>query len=162
MLIELLDRARDLEDVLEIETASFTNPWTREMFVWEIEHSDVTRIYVARDSDRVVAFCSAWLVLEELHINNLAVRPEWRGRGVATALLSHVLGEAAARGAARATLEVRRSNDAALRLYRRLGFRIAGTNNECREISGLFADVAGAETTTSAFPGATACANHCA
>lgn len=125
-VIEPIDRARDLEGLLDIEQASFSNPWTRDMFVWELENADVTRLYVARAGERLVAFCSAWLVVDELHINNLAVRPEWRRRGVASALLARVLADAAARGARRATLEVRRSNEAALSLYRRLGFQVAG------------------------------------
>ncbi len=125
--IEPVDRGRDLDGILEIEAASFTNPWTREMFVWEIENSDVTHIYVARAGERVVGFCSVWVVLEELHINNVAVGPAWRRRGVARSLLVHVLNAAVELGATRATLEVRRSNDAALGLYRALGFEIAGS-----------------------------------
>jgi ribosomal-protein-alanine N-acetyltransferase len=75
----------------------------------------------------IVAFCSFWLVLDELHINNLAVRQEFQGRGVGTALLQHVLESGARRGADRATLEVRRSNTPARRLYERLGFEVAAT-----------------------------------
>ena len=65
-----------------------------------------------------------WRVLDELHINNLAVLPERRRSGVAMALLERVLGDGAARGALRATLEVRRSNTPALRLYERFGFAV--------------------------------------
>jgi ribosomal-protein-alanine N-acetyltransferase len=67
------------------------------------------------------------MVLDELHINNLAVRDDFRGRGVGTALLEHVIGDGASRGAERATLEVRRSNAPARRLYERLGFEVAAT-----------------------------------
>jgi ribosomal-protein-alanine N-acetyltransferase len=65
-------------------------------------------------------------VLDELHINNLAVLPAFRRKGVAGALLEHVLKEGSALGARRATLEVRRSNEAARRLYERLGFTVTG------------------------------------
>ena len=63
-----------------------------------------------RRGEGVVAFCSFWLVLDEIHINNLAVRDDFRGRGVGTSLLEHVIQAGASRGAERATLEVRRSN----------------------------------------------------
>ena len=63
-------------------------------------------------------------MLDELHINNLAVAPAFRRVGVAKALLARVLSEGAELGAARATLEVRRSNDAARLLYERFGFSV--------------------------------------
>jgi ribosomal-protein-alanine N-acetyltransferase len=125
--IARFDPARDLEAVLEIEAASFTNPTTRDMLVWEIEHSDVSRIWVARSRvEAVVGVCSCWLVFDELHIHTVAVRPAWRRHGVAKALMVAVLRDAAGEGAARATLEVRRSNEPARRLYEGLGFELRG------------------------------------
>jgi [ribosomal protein S18]-alanine N-acetyltransferase len=125
--IEPLSSAADLDAVLQIERASFVNPWTREMYLAELENRGVSFCFVARDNrHQVVGFCSFWRVLDELHINNLAVTPAARGAGAGTALLHAVLREGARMGARRATLEVRRSNDAARRLYERLGFTVAG------------------------------------
>jgi ribosomal-protein-alanine N-acetyltransferase len=127
-IIEPLKTASDLDDVLAIETASFTNPWTREMYLAELENVGVSYCYLARSPDRqAVGFCSFWRVVDELHINNLAVLPERRRAGVATALLDYVFREGARLGAGRATLEVRRSNDPARILYERFGFSVAGT-----------------------------------
>ncbi len=124
--IERLDPARDLDAVVAIEAASFTNPWTREMLAWELEHSDLVRVWVARgDEASVVAFCTAWLVVDELHIHTLAVHPRWRRRGYGRALLSHVRREGAREGARRATLEVRESNLPARRLYEQAGFVVS-------------------------------------
>ncbi|HSK08371.1 MAG TPA: ribosomal protein S18-alanine N-acetyltransferase [Vicinamibacterales bacterium] len=124
--VETLDE-RDLDEVLAIERASFSNPWTRDMFVWELQNRDVSYGYVLRTPDgRVAAFCTVWIVQDELHINNIAVHPDQRGQGAGLAVLRFVLRLAAGLGARRATLEVRRSNMAARRLYERLGFRIAG------------------------------------
>ena len=117
----------DLDEVLAIEEASFTNPWTRQMFLWELQNVGVSYGYVLRTPDwPVAAFCTVWVVLDEIHINNVAVRPECRGEGVGRALLEFVLRLGAGLGARRATLEVRRSNAAALKLYERLGFTVAG------------------------------------
>ena len=67
----------DLDEVLAIERASFSNPWTREMFLWELQNAGVSYGYVLREPAGAVAgFCTVWLVLDELHINNVAVRPE--------------------------------------------------------------------------------------
>lgn len=126
-VIELLTSPADLDAVLAIEAASFTNPWTREMYLAELQNAGVSFCYVARDaSGGIVGFCSFWLVLNELHINNLAVAPAHRRFGVGRALLTFVLAEGARLGATRATLEVRRSNVVARALYERMGFFQAG------------------------------------
>jgi ribosomal-protein-alanine N-acetyltransferase len=126
--IEPLADDTDLEGVLEVEAESFTNPWTRDMYSWELQNRAVCHIFIVRTEDcRVAGFCAFWLVFDEIHINNLALRPQFRAQGIGTALLHHVLAEARVLGARRATLEVRASNDAARRLYERLGFYIAGT-----------------------------------
>jgi ribosomal-protein-alanine N-acetyltransferase len=118
----------DIDAVAALESASFTNPWPRSTLVWELENSDVTRAYLLRDdSGTIVAFCVCWVIFDELHINTLAVAPASRRRGLATAILRHVIADAAASGATRATLEVRASNAAALGLYRSLGFHVAAT-----------------------------------
>jgi ribosomal-protein-alanine N-acetyltransferase len=125
--IEPLGGDDDLTGVLEVEAASFTNPWTREMYEWELQNRAVCHIYVVRaDEHRVAGFCAFWLVVDEVHINNVAIRPELRGRGYGTALLQRVFAEGRRLGARRATLEVRVSNLDAQRLYSRLGFTAAG------------------------------------
>jgi ribosomal-protein-alanine N-acetyltransferase len=126
-IIEPLTSPADLDAVLAIEEASFTNPWTREMYMAELENPGVSYCYLARNADgHVVGFCSFWRVVDELHINNLAVMPPDRRAGAGTALLHHVLREGARLGAVRATLEVRRSNEPARILYERFGFSVAG------------------------------------
>jgi ribosomal-protein-alanine N-acetyltransferase len=118
----------DLDGVLEVEAESFTNPWTRDMYAWELQNRNVCHIYVARTTDcRVAGFCAFWLVFDEVHINNVAIRPQFRGRGVGTMLMRHVLSEGRRLGATRATLEVRASNERAIRMYERLGFHVAAT-----------------------------------
>jgi len=126
-VIEPLSLLADLDTILEIELESFVNPWTREMYLADLENHGVSFCYVVRDaSQRVIGYCSFWRVLDELHVNNVAVAPAYRGRGAGTALIREVLREGARMGARRATLEVRRSNEAARRLYERLGFTVTG------------------------------------
>ncbi len=121
----------DLDEVLDIEAASFTNPWTRPMFEQELLNTGVAYGYVLRTPEwRVAAFCTVWVVADELHVNNLAVRPECRGAGVGRALLESVIGAAVSLGARRATLEVRRANRAALKLYERLGFSVVAVRKD--------------------------------
>ena len=126
-LIEPLASPSEIDAILAIEEASFTNPWTREMYLAELQNEGVSFFYLARDPERrTIGFCSVWRVLDELHINNLAVLPAWRRAGIGSALLTHVLDEGARMGARRATLEVRRSNEAARQLYEGFGFSVVG------------------------------------
>jgi len=126
-IIEPLTSPSQIDDVMAIEDVSFTNPWTRDMYLAELGNPGVSFCYLARAAGgRVVGFCSFWKVADELHINNLAVLPASRRAGVASALLGRVLADGARLGAVRATLEVRKSNDPARLLYERLGFAIAG------------------------------------
>ncbi|MQA31217.1 MAG: ribosomal-protein-alanine N-acetyltransferase [Luteitalea sp.] len=126
IVIEPLRSADDVDEILAVEHASFTSPWTREMYLAELRNPEVSFFFLARSGDTVVGFCSFWRVLDELHINNLAVIPGRRREGIGAALLERVLREGTERGADRATLEVRRSNADARRLYERFGFVVAG------------------------------------
>jgi ribosomal-protein-alanine N-acetyltransferase len=121
--IEPVDLHRDLDAIVEIARESFSNPWTREMFAQELSSQPLSKSYVVRTAaDPVAAFCTCWLVLDELHINTVAVRPALRQQGIARRLMEYVLRDAAGAGATRALLEVRRSNTAAIALYQSLGF----------------------------------------
>ena len=129
--VEALTTPEEIDAMLAIEQASFTNPWTREMYLAELKNQGVSFFFLARDKNRrIVGFCSFWRVLDELHINNLAVLPECRRSGVATALLRRVLEEAVRLGTRRAMLEVRRSNVPAQELYQKFGFTVSGVRSK--------------------------------
>ena len=126
-VVEPLAGAADLDGVLAIEDASFNNPTTRGWYEAELARPDVCKVFVIRTPEHPVAgFLAFWKVLDEMHINNLAVHPECRGQGVGRRLLVGTLHAASAMGVRRATLEVRRSNMAAQRLYAAAGFRVVG------------------------------------
>ncbi len=122
-----MDPERDLDDILELDRLSFATPWTRAMYEQELRNTELSRICVLRSpAGRLDGYCSFWLIFDEVHLNNVAIRPDRRGRGLGAALVRHVLHEGGLLGARKATLEVRRSNAAARRLYARLGFQEAG------------------------------------
>src|SRR5262245_18955025 len=78
-LIEQITTPAELDAILRIEEASFTNPWSRQMYLAELDNVGLSFLYLARDArSRPVGFCSFWPVLDELHINNLAVDPTHR------------------------------------------------------------------------------------
>ena len=127
-------RPDDLEDVMVIERAAFRHPWSPELFRRELEH-DWSTILVAiepltsasgKGSERIIAFLIYWLVHDEVHILNVAVAPEHRRKGIARMLMAETERRAYQAGAALMTLEVRRSNQSALDLYREFDYRAVG------------------------------------
>jgi ribosomal-protein-alanine N-acetyltransferase len=131
VIVEALEGPEDLDGVLAIEEASFNNPTTRAWYEAELARPDVCHVYVIRTpAHRVAGFAAFWKVLDEMHINNLAVHPDCRGQGLGRRLLEQTLAAAAGLGIKRATLEVRRSNDAAQRLYAGAGFRVVGVRTD--------------------------------
>jgi len=121
--------AADLEEVMRVERLAFAHPWSTDLFKRELEH-DWSTVLLAEeprpDGVTLLGFVIFWLVHDELHILNVAIDPPQRRRGVARALLHEVLRRGQAHGAVLATLEVRKSNVAALGLYTGLGFRSVG------------------------------------
>jgi len=121
--IDVIDGPADLDGIQEVDRLSFPSPWTRAMYEEELRHAGTAFIIVLRSgATRLAGYCSYRLVADELHINNVAVRPECRGKGYGRALVESALDHGLAAGALTALLDVRRSNLAAQRLYLSLGF----------------------------------------
>lgn len=116
----------DIDAVLRIEAASFKHPWSREMFLRELEH-DWSIILVSLEPDHALSgFLIYWLVHDEIHILNVAVAPEQRRRGVARSLMVEAEKRAQAADIALITLEVRRGDPGARALYEGLDYREVG------------------------------------
>ena len=109
-------RSADLEEVLAIERASFSMPWSRGAFLYELEQNRVARCYVVREDGRLIGYICLWEVADEVHVTNVAVHPDLRRRGVGRSLLSAVLDDARQRKLRLVVLEVRPSNVEALGL----------------------------------------------
>jgi ribosomal-protein-alanine N-acetyltransferase len=125
-------RVADLDRVLVIERASFPHPWSRHAFTYELSENRVARLWVARAGQDaapegpIIGYICLWVIADEVHVTNLAVHPEHRGRGVARQLLGTLLEMYQQQGATRAALEVRPANHQARRLYEAFGFRQVG------------------------------------
>ena len=79
VLIAPLQSMDEIDDVLAIEQVSFTNPWTRSMHETDLANCDVSHVFMARDeTGQAIAFCSFWIVLDELH---LSISPFVAGSG---------------------------------------------------------------------------------
>lgn len=116
-------RPEDVPEVLAIERVSFTTPWSGTLFMNEI-YKPLSLPKVARSGDKIVGYICANQVIDEGHILNVTVHPEHRGQGMAAELLRYMIGILADRGCTVIYLEVRISNEAAIRMYEKAGFRI--------------------------------------
>jgi ribosomal-protein-alanine N-acetyltransferase len=121
----------DLVEVCAIEEMCELSAWGWDAYYNEMRsHLDtimlVARVEVTRYGYQLAGFIVARLIADELHVNNVAVRPEFRGRGLGSMLLQTTLDQGRLRHAKIAQLEVRAKNTAAQSLYQRCGFEVVG------------------------------------
>jgi ribosomal-protein-alanine N-acetyltransferase len=124
LIIRQLQKS-DIEEVLELERENFPLPWSRNMFESEL-HRDNGLFLVAREDGVLLGYLGLIFILEEGHITNLCVRKDRRREGIASRLLLSGIEHSLARGIRFLTLEVRRFNQAALKLYEKFGFSVIG------------------------------------
>lgn len=139
---------QDVEQVLRVEQRCFTAPWSRQAFVTELVDNRLAQYLVLEHEGVVVGYIGVWLVIDEGHITNVAVDPDYRGQHLGEYLMRSAMANCAAQGMQRITLEVRATNAVAQNLYTKLGFVAVGKrrgyytdNNEDAVI--MWADLVG-------------------
>jgi len=136
----------DLDAVLRIETTSFDSPWSRALFIDELNRVDNRVWFVVEDGKELVGFAGAMFAPDGMHVMDLAVAPDVRRSGIARDLMLVLAATASRRGASRMTLEVRAGNDAAIALYASLGFEAAGVRPRYYDDTGDDAVIMWADT----------------
>jgi len=111
----------DIDNVLIVEEQCFTVPWSREGFVGEMKN-ELSYYLVMVDRGTIIGYAGMWIIVDEAHVTNVAIMPEYRGRKNGETLMARLIECAKDRGALSMTLEVRTSNTAALGLYAKFGF----------------------------------------
>jgi len=112
----------DVPVISAIEREVFTVPWSAEAFVNELKHNQFARYTVMELDRNIIGYGGMWIIMDEAHVTNIAVRAPYRGRGYGEMLLRRLMRTAREQGAKSMTLEVRVSNEVAQNLYRKLGF----------------------------------------
>jgi ribosomal-protein-alanine N-acetyltransferase len=111
----------DIDAVMAIERAAFPYPWSTRFFLQELQ-VECARSIIAEVDGKVAGYILFWLLPDEVDIHNLAVDTAFRRCGIGRALLQSAVRQAKGRGSVRVTLEVRKSNTGAQRLYESVGF----------------------------------------
>jgi ribosomal-protein-alanine N-acetyltransferase len=117
---------QDIGTIAAIERESFTAPWTENAFRHELTQNLFAKYMVMEHNGVILGYGGMWLIVDEAHVTNIAVREPYRGRGLGERLLRELMRTARWMGARRMTLEVRVSNGVAQGLYRKLGFVPSG------------------------------------
>lgn len=115
-----------LDGVMDVEESSFSIPWSRRDFEKELRENNMAVYYTATEDGRVAGYAGMWHVVNEGHITNVAVHPDFRGRGIGSLLMDALEAEARKREMIGLTLEVRVGNAPAQSLYSSHGFFVEG------------------------------------
>jgi len=126
-LVFRLMKVEDIPDILIIEREAFTMPWTEEAFRNELTHNHFAKYMVMELEGRIIGYAGLWAIVDEAHVTNIALLGKYRGRKWGERLLEELMKTASYLGMKSITLEVRVSNEVAQNLYRKKGFRSAGT-----------------------------------
>lgn len=116
----------DISTIVEIERESFTSPWSEEAFRTELTQNLFAKYMIVELEGIIIGYGGMWIIIDEAHITNIAIRSQYRGMGHGEQLLKEIMKTAHWLGAKRITLEVRVSNATAQSLYRKMGFYAAG------------------------------------
>lgn len=111
----------DVENVMEVERATFPTPWTTDIFYQEIVDNQHAHYFVMVLDQKIIGYVGTWIVIDDAQITNIAVMPAFRGHKLGEKLFLYTIQQAIRRGATRLSLEVRESNVIAQKMYRKFG-----------------------------------------
>ncbi|HEY3423173.1 MAG TPA: ribosomal protein S18-alanine N-acetyltransferase [Negativicutes bacterium] len=120
----------DVDEVFFVESQSFLSPWSRDTFEGEVLENDLAYYLVLVIDEQVIGYAGMWLILDEAHVTNIAILPQYRAKGLGEKLVAALVEHAKAKGAVSMTLEVRVSNVVARHLYDKLGFESCGLRRQ--------------------------------
>ena len=123
-------------DVVALETELFDHPWTKGMFLQEVDDNHLSRPFVALHSGKVVGYLISWFLRDEVHLLNIGVSPRLQRRGIARRFVDHLIALARLERRKLITLEVRVGNTPARALYESYGFRTVKRQKEYYEDTG--------------------------
>lgn len=116
----------DVERICVLEKECFPSPWPAESFIVELTTNRLATYYVIVEEDIIAGYLGVWNIIDEGHITNVAVSPEFRGKGYGLALVEHLKAQSLEKKIYWLTLEVRVSNAPAIGLYEKMGFESQG------------------------------------
>ena len=127
-------KSSDLDDIYELDMQTFAMPWSKEALSYDILENDNAFVIVAEYEGEFAGYADIWTVLDEADLNSIAVRVDFRRKGIGDAIMLAMIEMLSANGVATINLEVRVCNMPAIKLYKKYGF------NECGVRPGYYLD----------------------
>lgn len=127
-------KSSDLDDIYELDVQTFAMPWSKEALSYDILENDSAFVIVAEYEGEFAGYADIWTVLDEADLNSIAVRVDFRRKGIGDAIMLAMIEMLSTSGVATINLEVRVSNMPAIKLYKKYGF------NECGVRPGYYLD----------------------
>lgn len=127
-------KSSDLDDIYDLDVQTFAMPWSKEALSYDILENDNAFVIVAEYESEFAGYADIWTVLDEADLNSIAVRVDFRRKGIGDAIMLAMTEMLSANGVATINLEVRVSNMPAIKLYKKYGF------NECGVRPGYYLD----------------------
>jgi len=121
---------RDLSIVKDIENLSFSAPWSEELFIKELTENEHAHYFVLLYDEKIVGYAGLWIVMNDAQVTHIAIHPDYRRRQLGEKLFKYLLNFAIAKQVERFSLEVRVSNIAAQKLYRKYGLVPGGIRKQ--------------------------------
>lgn len=128
--------AADIDAIAALEQECFASPWSRESLYHDLAENQLSTYFVAELQGQIVGYVGIWAIMDEGHINNVAVSPSYRRQHIGSALIAAMLRSTEEAGIKSHTLEVRAGNRAAKGLYENYGFKEAGVRKGYYEDNG--------------------------
>ena len=120
-----LMKEKDVDEVLHISNLSLKDSWSRESLLKEVTNP-LAKYFLVKDDENILGFAGVWIIFDEGHITNVAIHPDYRGNGLGKYLMNSLIEGCISQNCNSITLEVWESNLPALKLYDKLGFKVAG------------------------------------
>lgn len=118
---------KDIDSLFELEKKTFISPWTYSQFEYEIKDNSFSKLLLIIDEDELIGYIDYWIIFDQATINKICIKDEYRRRGLAQKLLDICFKEVKENECMVITLEVRTSNEKAIKLYQKNGFDIVLT-----------------------------------
>lgn len=118
-------KIEDIESVYDVEKNTFKKPWSKGSFYQELENKNAYYLVLEFEKE-IIGYLGIWIVLDESHITNIAIKKEYQGRGFSKKLIEQLIKELKTRRVRTITLEVRKSNLIAQKLYKAFDFKVIG------------------------------------